>query len=682
MSQILLPSEKARLAAAKTASRYHLPGKAPGTTIEFGIDRVFGRFFQFWPDMEEPSIDEDHLGQGEMVALLKRYGKPSSQLDKTVEAIMLDMEPKALGVRAIQGRFLEGPEGQKQFKEWLAKQPQETQDSWQEMNDKYGDVVKDQHKTATPSYVDSTVRDSLLPVEAAKLATPSYVDDTVLENEISEESMFAQGEKVPLKDLPQELQDNVTDPPPAVEKLKQEMQEESMMEKEGPPMLPVEMARMASEKSGRERLSWEKEAATGLYGFTKQTQSDVEASVRKIQKRALSLAKQAYAKDAGVVPFLQVHAKRARSSSAQLVLAAMKDIGPKVASDETVKEASDKTAKGLYGHPAKTARLGLSVCADFRAFAGEVAADLHTRRTARYAKITGFLGQHSKQGKCAYSKLLLGCYPDGPEGKTAARSKPGVWSYDPRRKKLVEFFSPMEDEDGPEMAYQDLPRGLIVVGVYPGGDFSELERDGMVKRNGVEGKTASARLPRRGLERLLDRTVADYLEYAEPNDVVDSQVDFIDALDMAEDLAREKHERRASDKDAGCEKLPEGGMRENCEKKKEEGEGKKKDDGDKKAADFDPEEIGQPEKGPLEGDPDEKSMMDGHFTQKDQSELSEVEKTAKGQAQEIGETVKGPLEGDGAPKGHFTQEDNSNVADALSKKAAPSTVKGWLEWAE
>jgi hypothetical protein len=33
-------------------------------------------------------------------------------------------------------------------------------------------------------------------------------------------------------------------------------------------------------------------------------------------------------------------------------------------------------------------------------------------------------------------------------------------------------------------------------------------------------------------------------------------------------------------KEAGCEKLPEGGMRENCEKKKEEG-GEKKEDGDK-----------------------------------------------------------------------------------------------------
>jgi hypothetical protein len=713
-------------------------------------------------------------------------------------------------LRSVHARFLEGPEGRKQFEAWMKTQPKETQDSWQKMNEEYGDVVKDKHKqagrfppeddrgwerlgfqkldsademhdywwksgelyylnldgweedaweyqgTVSLAQAQSIANRDKHPDDAGfnkmgnklKKATPSYVDDVVLQNELAEEAMFAQGESVPLSDLPQELQDNVENPPPAVEKLKQEM-EESMMSKDGP-LLPVEI--MAAQRA---RLSWTREAASGLYGFTKQTQSDVEASVRKLQKRALSLVKTAYKKDAGVAPFLVAHSKRARSSSAKLLLAAMKEIGPKVASEtpkeaasekiarsfrvtvrytstrqlwgiedliethggrvydsghdgrseyvvvefreegpslefvsdasqkydasKSMRHASEKQAKGLYGHPAKTARLGLTVCADFRAFAGEVASDLHTRRTARYAKITGFLGQHSKQGKCAYSKLLLGCYPDGPLGKSAARVKPGVWSYDPRSKKLVEFFSRMEDEDGPVMAYQDLPRGLIVVGVYPDGRFSELEESGMVKRKGLEGRLASGGVRQGALDGYQGRWNKRFENdpgykkgWVEGFEAMRDEAEDADMGHLVPAFAWGKYReltgrRRAGEnKEAGCEKLPEGGMRDNCEKKKEEA-ASKKDDGDKKAADFDAEEIGEPTSGALEGD----GAPAGHFTQKDLSESTdELAKLAKDTEDEIGETKKGPVEGDGAPKGHFTQEDNSEMQDTVAQKVA------------
>jgi hypothetical protein len=74
----------------------------------------------------------------------------------------------------------------------------------------------------------------------------------------------------------------------------------------------------------------------------------------------------------------------------------------------------EKTAKhyGAYGFPARTANLGFSLCSQMREHAGVVAADLHRRKAAMHAKITGFLGAHGKQGKSGTSKLLLSVYPD------------------------------------------------------------------------------------------------------------------------------------------------------------------------------------------------------------------------------------------------------------------------------
>ena len=251
-----------------------------------------------------------------------------------------------------------------------------------------------------------------------------------------------------------------------------------------------------------------KEGAGGLYGYTKGTQRDVEASVRKAQRRAASIAKVLYAKDERSVDFLKAHAKRANSKTARLILAAMKNIGPRVAADKTARPmsrgaqrllaqlqanpdstlplkeatwlgsrrwdhanvlgnlglvewapggrglmltskgrgfraAADKTAAmlpserhvarvaaeekvagGLYGHPTKTARLALVACSDLRAYVGEVAYSLHSRRTAKYGKMTGFLKEHGKTAKCAYSRMILSCYPDAPVSKEAKEKYP------------------------------------------------------------------------------------------------------------------------------------------------------------------------------------------------------------------------------------------------------------------
>lgn len=168
----------------------------------------------------------------------------------------------------------------------------------------------------------------------------------------------------------------------------------------------------------------------GLYGFKKSVQADCESAIRKMSRKADQLARQAYAKDENVAPFLATHAKEAKSLPAKILVAAMKSMGPKIASGNSDRlaelralRASDKTAGkrqyGLYGFLAKTASLGLGACTQLRESAGHVASDLHGRRAAIHPDITGFLDSHSKEARCMYSKLLRASYPSA-DRKTAS----------------------------------------------------------------------------------------------------------------------------------------------------------------------------------------------------------------------------------------------------------------------
>lgn len=152
----------------------------------------------------------------------------------------------------------------------------------------------------------------------------------------------------------------------------------------------------------------------GLYGYTKAIQKDCETASRKLEKVAVQMAKQAFKRDERVAEFLGAHSKRAKSLPAKILVAAMKEIGPKIASEE--KEAyacqSREASHSMYGFRTKTAQLGLQVCADIRNEAGRIASTLHRRRATFHEKITGFFKEHSKMAKCSTSRIILDCYPD------------------------------------------------------------------------------------------------------------------------------------------------------------------------------------------------------------------------------------------------------------------------------
>lgn len=183
----------------------------------------------------------------------------------------------------------------------------------------------------------------------------------------------------------------------------------------------------ASEEGEADSLGG-KTAGTGNYGFTKAMQRDIDVASRRIAKAAASTARQVHSKDARVADFLVAHAKRGKSLSAQVLVAALQEMAPKLASEDGAKAArlqelreanedaktasTDKEAKyGLYGYRSKTSKLGLGACSDLRHESGRIGSDLHRRRHAKHAQISEYLKTHCKESGCNYSKLLMAGYP-------------------------------------------------------------------------------------------------------------------------------------------------------------------------------------------------------------------------------------------------------------------------------
>jgi hypothetical protein len=131
--------------------------------------------------------------------------------------------------------------------------------------------------------------------------------------------------------------------------------------------------------------------------------------VGKLTKVANRLAKEIYRKHERTAAFLKTHVERSDSMSARILVSAMGNIGPKFAAES---RQAAKRRVGLYGFPHKTAKTSLGACSSFREEANRIAMDLHQRRTAKHEKITGYLGQHSKEAGCDYSSALLRYYPD------------------------------------------------------------------------------------------------------------------------------------------------------------------------------------------------------------------------------------------------------------------------------
>jgi hypothetical protein len=162
------------------------------------------------------------------------------------------------------------------------------------------------------------------------------------------------------------------------------------------PYLPGRAAKKDDE--GYDEDPTQKMAATGNYGFTKRMQADVDASSRRIAKQALRIAKHAYGKDARVSDFLGAHSKRGKSLSAKVLLAALAEMGPKLATDKAARLQELREANGTAE---KTAAGKPSVLVKFRNSRFNYVTDVGPNVTEEAAR-KYFVGQ----------KLNVGAYPE------------------------------------------------------------------------------------------------------------------------------------------------------------------------------------------------------------------------------------------------------------------------------
>ena len=87
----------------KTANRCTLPSKREGHIMDFGVDRLHGRFFQLTNPKGETVIDQDQLQHNEVAHLLKKYGSTSQALDRAINTFTLNLNLQEMGLNPEKG---------------------------------------------------------------------------------------------------------------------------------------------------------------------------------------------------------------------------------------------------------------------------------------------------------------------------------------------------------------------------------------------------------------------------------------------------------------------------------------------------------------------------------------------------------------------------------------------------
>lgn len=184
----------------------------------------------------------------------------------------------------------------------------------------------------------------------------------------------------------------------------------------------------------------DRQAASGLYGFTKGIQGSVEAGVRKLSRHASKTAAALWAKDPKSAEFLATHSRKADSLPAKILLSAMSELGPKVD-----KVAAGRT-HGLYGFRNKTAKNALVACQGLREEAGFIAHELATRKADKYADLVGYMEKHCDATQCPYTSLLMQAMPEDRVALVRTAQDSGAGSaahifFDNPRKRVVREFA-------------------------------------------------------------------------------------------------------------------------------------------------------------------------------------------------------------------------------------------------
>jgi len=143
-------------------------------------------------------------------------------------------------------------------------------------------------------------------------------------------------------------------------------------------------------------LHMEKQAASGMFGFTKSVQRDVESAIRKLQKKteALSRPLENRHQEAGSYLTLRGNVSKcpaAKALSGQCLL----------------NKAPTRVLKGPMGYKPSCVKACHKSISDLILYAGEVAHSLHNRDRDHIP----FLKMYVKRRRCPFAKILLENHP-------------------------------------------------------------------------------------------------------------------------------------------------------------------------------------------------------------------------------------------------------------------------------
>ena len=139
-----------------------------------------------------------------------------------------------------------------------------------------------------------------------------------------------------------------------------------------------------------------REAASGLFGYTKATQKKAEAAIRKVQKKAEILSSSLEGKHPEAGTYLLLRCDRSKCTASKAL-----------AKTCVFNKPAKRLLKGPLGYKPTCVKACHRAVSDLTMAAGEVGYNLHQRGT----DLIPFLKEYSKRKRCPYAKLIVETYP-------------------------------------------------------------------------------------------------------------------------------------------------------------------------------------------------------------------------------------------------------------------------------
>ena len=377
-------SQTAKISGLGPSGPFNLPGKEIGSEVSFGVAPGLGSYFLFFTNPESPEVSETRLNITEMVALLRRYGKRTRELQQVIDAFTMNQDLNGLGLLKTATSH---PLGENEAEESMM-----------------------------------TKRDtSFLPVEIARMRAAGKLPESL------------QDDKFTSEDNPNPKGSDADGDGKTNEKKPFGGKEASLGSAQGPMNAYAKGIANKLDKAKLEKLRASAAKASAGMSSSKATRAynkldeldakwgrksasvaergyhEAAGAVRNARHYARRLAAGLWKEDPRIGRFMAAHAGRANDQAAKLLHAALAEHAPKLQR----KAGAEKAVGGMYGMPSKTARLGLIACMKLRAHIGELAFDLSLRK-ATCQNAVGTLRSASTKSKCGYSRLLLAAAP--PKG--------------------------------------------------------------------------------------------------------------------------------------------------------------------------------------------------------------------------------------------------------------------------